>query len=293
MRLQTILNTDHPTISCEFFPPKTDKGEENLWRCLDELSAIHPDFVSVTYGAGGSTQERTRRIVKRIRSQSNIPPMAHLTCVGASRNELAALLDDYHRDGLDNILALRGDPPQGADHFEAAADGFAHSSDLVDFIARRDDFSTAVATYPEGHPESAGGMMDDVRYLKLKQENGAIAAITQYFFDNSAFYRFRDAADQAGVTIPILPGIMPIGNFTQITRFSGMCGTTIPDALKARMEPLGDDLDRVQAMGIELATEQCADLLDHGVHGLHFYCLNKSAMTLAIVDRLGSRLGVR
>ncbi|MDQ6950572.1 MAG: methylenetetrahydrofolate reductase [NAD(P)H] [Mariprofundales bacterium] len=292
--MKTILEQSHkanrPTISCEFFPPKTDKGEENLWRCLEELAAITPDFVSVTYGAGGSTQERTRRIVNRIRQQSTIPPMAHLTCVGATRDALAALLNDYRRDGLDNILALRGDPPQGADHFEAEENGFAHASDLVDFITERGDFSIAVATYPEGHPESAGGMMDDVRYLKCKQDQGAIAAITQYFFDNDAFYRFIDATAKAGVTIPIIPGIMPIGNFSQIARFSAMCGTTIPDHVRSQMEPLADDLDQVQAMGIKLAREQCADLLAHGVAGLHFYCLNKSAMTLAVIDQLGARL---
>ncbi|MDX8409068.1 MAG: methylenetetrahydrofolate reductase [NAD(P)H] [Mariprofundales bacterium] len=289
MRLDTIIGRNTPTISCEFFPPKTDKGEENLWQCLEELAAITPDFVSVTYGAGGSTQERTRRIVSRIRQQSVIPPMAHLTCVGATRDQLASLLDDYRRDGLDNILALRGDPPQGADHFEPSADGFAHASDLVAFIASRGDFAIAVATYPEGHPESAGGMMDDVRYLKLKQDQGAIAAVTQYFFDNASFYRFREATVKAGVTIPIIPGIMPIGNFTQIARFSAMCGTTIPDHVRSRMEPLGDDLNRVQATGIELASEQCADLLANGVPGLHFYCLNKSAMTLAVIDQLGVR----
>ena len=286
MRLHDILRGDTPTISCEFFPPKSDKGEENLWRCLEELTAIAPDFVSVTYGAGGSTQERTRRIVSRIRKQGAVPPMAHLTCVGASRDELEQLLDDYRRDGLENILALRGDPPEGMDRFEAVAGGFSHASDLVAFICGRGDFSVAVATYPEGHPESAGGMMDDVRYLKLKQDCGAVAAITQYFFDNDCFYRFRDAAAQAGVTIPIIPGIMPIANFTQIARFSAMCGTSIPDGLRRQMEAVGDDADAVRALGIALATEQCADLLRQGVRGLHFYTLNKSAMTLAIVGNL-------
>ena len=286
MRLNTILGRKSSTISCEFFPPKTDKGEENLWRCLEELTAIAPDFVSVTYGAGGSTPEHTGRIYQPLGQQRTLPPMEQLSLVGATRDALEALLNDYRRDGLDNILALRGDPPQGASHFKPEADGFAHASDLVAFIAERGDFSIAVATYPEGHPESAGGMMDDVRYLKLKQDQGATAAITQYFFDNDAFYRFMDAAARIGVTIPVIPGIMPIGNFSQIARFSAMCGTTIPDRVRARMEPLGDDLDRVQAKGIELATEQCADLLAHGVPGLHFYCLNKSAMTLAIVDQL-------
>ncbi len=287
MRLSEILRGDSPIISCEFFPPKTDRGEENLWRCLDDLMAIPPGFVSVTYGAGGSTQERTRRIVSRIRQQGRVPPMAHLTCVGADREALAALLDDYRSDGLDNILALRGDPPEGMDRFEATAGGFSHASDLVAFIAQRGDFSVAVATYPEGHPESAGGMMDDVRYLRLKQDNGAVAAITQYFFDNDCFYRFRDAAVAAGVTIPIIPGIMPIANFSQISRFSAMCGASIPDSLRAQMAPLGDDLEAVRRLGVELAVEQCADLLRSGVAGLHFYTLNRAEMTLAVVRALG------
>jgi len=293
MRLDTILAGDTPTISCEFFPPKTDQGEENLWRCLQELLVIAPDFVSVTYGAGGSTQERTRRIVSRIRQQGSVPPMAHLTCVGSTREELAALLDDYHGDGLDNILALRGDPPEGMDHFQATAGGFSHASDLVSLISDRGDFSVAVATYPEGHPESRGGMMDDVRYLKLKQDQGAVAAITQYFFDNESFYRFRDAADQQGVTIPIIPGIMPIANFTQISRFSAICGTTIPDAIRRQMEPFADDLDAVAEIGVALAGAQCSDLLQQGARGLHFYSLNRSAMTLAVVKSLNLDAGAK
>ncbi|MDQ6963711.1 MAG: methylenetetrahydrofolate reductase [NAD(P)H], partial [Mariprofundales bacterium] len=263
MRLNTILNRESPTISCEFFPPKSDQGEERLWHTLQELQPLAPDFVSVTYGAGGSTQERTRRIVSRIQRAGVVPPMAHLTCVGASREQLAVLLDGYREDGLESILALRGDPPEGMECFEAAAGGFSHASDLVDFITARGDFSVAVATYPEGHPESAGGVMDDIRYLKLKQDSGACAAITQYFFDNDLFYRFRDAAERAGVTIPIIPGIMPIGNFSQISRFSAMCGTSIPANLRTRMEQLGDDLEAIKVAGVDLATVQCADLLQH------------------------------
>jgi len=287
MRLNTILAGSTPTISCEFFPPKTDKGEANLWDCLQELMVIAPDFVSVTYGAGGSTQARTRRIVNRIREQGSVPPMAHLTCVGATRADLEQLLDDYRSDGLDNILALRGDPPEGMDHFKATVGGFSYASDLVSLICGRGDFSVAVATYPEGHPESQGGMMDDVRYLKQKQDNGACAAVTQYFFDNDAFYRFRDAAQREGVTIPIIPGMMPISNFTQIARFSAMCGASIPDDLRTKMERLGDDLDAVKSLGVALASEQCADLLAQGVRGLHFYSLNRSEMTLAVVKNLG------
>ncbi|RMH50310.1 MAG: methylenetetrahydrofolate reductase [NAD(P)H] [Zetaproteobacteria bacterium] len=285
-RLDAILAQGRPTLSCEFFPPKSDRGEANLWQALARLQAIAPDFVSVTYGAGGSTQARTRRIVRRIRRETSLPPVAHLTCVGATRRELTALLDGYRADGIDNILALRGDPPEGMARFEAVAGGFAHASDLVSFITARGDFSVAVATYPEGHPESPGGMMDDVRYLKLKQECGAVAAITQYFFDNEAFYRFRDAAAAAGVTIPIIPGIMPIADYHRIVGFSAMCGASIPTWLAARMEPIAGDSEAVRAAGVELAVAQCADLLAHGAPGLHFYCLNRAEMTLEIVRAL-------
>jgi len=283
MKLSDILaNAESPLISCEFFPPKTDRGEENLWRCLDELTAINPAYISVTYGAGGSTQERTRSIVTRISQKTGMSPVAHLTCVGATTGQLAALLSDYREAGVENILALRGDPPEGMDHFEAAAGGFAHATDLIDFIHKRGDFSIACATYPEGHPESAGGVADDIRYLKQKQDNGAICAVTQYFFDNEAFFRFRDEAGKAGVTIPIIPGIMPITNYDQIVRFSAMCGTTIPDWIHKKMAPVRDNLDAIKKMGIDIACHQCEALLTHSTTGLHFYTLNRSESTIAV-----------
>ncbi len=288
MRLSEILAAGRrPLISCEFFPPKTDKGEARLWRCLEELSAIGPDFVSVTYGAGGSTQDRTRRIVTRIRRETALTPVAHLTCVGATRDDIDALLNEYRAAGIENILALRGDPPEGMDRFQAVAGGFSHATDLIRFIHSRGDFSIACATYPEGHPESPNGVADDIRYLKMKQDLGADVAITQYFFDNDAFFRFRDEAAAAGVTVPVIPGIMPIVNFPQIVRFSAMCGAGIPDWLRRRMEPLENDAEAMMNEGIAIATEQCRGLLDAGVPGLHFYTLNKSAATLAIVRNLG------
>ena len=288
MKLSDILaQSDRPLLSCEFFPPKTDKGEENLWRCLDELKAMNPAYISVTYGAGGSTQERTRGIVTRIKKETGLSPVAHLTCVGATAGDIAALLNDYKTAGIENILALRGDPPEGMDHFQATAGGFAHATDLISFIRAQNGFSIACATYPEGHPESPNGVEDDIRYLKMKQDNGADCAVTQYFFDNDAFYRFRDAASESGVTLPIIPGIMPITNFDQIVRFSAMCGAGIPDWLHEKMGPVRDDPDAVKALGIELAVRQCTDLIDHGVPGLHFYTLNKSEATLAIAAELG------
>ena len=287
MKLSNILaSADKPLISCEFFPPKTDKGEENLWSCLNELKEINPAYISVTYGAGGSTQNRTKDIVTRIKDETGLSPVAHLTCVGASKNELAELLADYRDAGIENILALRGDAPEGMDRFEAVAGGFSYATDLISFLREQGDFSIACATYPEGHPESKGGVADDILYLKMKQDNGADAAITQYFFDNDAFFRFRDAADAAGIVLPIIPGIMPIGNFEQIVRFSGMCGTSIPDWLGKKMEPVQHDLEAVKALGIELAAKQSRELILAGVPGLHFYTLNKSEATIAIRNQL-------
>lgn len=283
MKLSDILaNASKPLISCEFFPPKTDKGEANLWKCLHELEVIHPAYISVTYGAGGSTQNRTKRIVCHIHEKTGLSPVAHLTCVGANRDDLAVLLDEYRQAGIENILALRGDPPEGMNHFEATTGGFEHATDLISFIHAQDGFSIGCATYPEGHPESKGGVTDDIRYLKLKQDNGADVAVTQYFFDNDAFFKFRDAAAKAGVTIPIIPGIMPVTNFEQIVRFSAMCGTIVPDWLHRKMEPIQHDLIAVRKLGIELATKQCCELLNADTPGLHFYTLNKSEATVAI-----------
>jgi len=287
MKLSDILSSaDKPLISCEFFPPKTDKGEENLWNCLNELGSINPAYISVTYGAGGTTQDRTKGIVTRIQDETGLSPVAHLTCVGASKDELSALLADYQAAGIENILALRGDAPAGMDRFEAVAGGFSHATDLIAFLREQGGFSIACATYPEGHPESKGGVADDIRYLKIKQDNGADAAVTQYFFDNDTFFRFRDACRSSGITLPIIPGIMPIGNFDQIVRFSSMCGAGIPDWLREQMEPIKDDLDAVKALGIELAAKQCRELLQAGVPGLHFYTLNKSEATIAIRNQL-------
>jgi len=287
MKLSEILAAaDKPLISCEFFPPKTDKGEENLWQCLKELRVIDPAYISVTYGAGGGTQDRTKGIVTRIKDETGLSPVAHLTCVGATKDELVELLHDYQASGIENILALRGDAPAGMDRFEAVAGGFSHATDLIVFLREQGDFSIACATYPEGHPESAGGVADDIYYLKRKQDNGADAAVTQYFFDNAAFFRFRDDCRAAGITLPIIPGIMPIGNFDQIVRFSSMCGATIPAWLSRQMQPIKGDPEAVKALGIALAVKQCRELLQAGAPGLHFYTLNKSEATIAIRNQL-------
>jgi len=291
MKLSEILSSaSKPLFSCEFFPPRTDKGEENLWNCLKELQTINPAYISVTYGAGGTTQDRTKGIVTRIKDETGLSPVAHLTCVGASKDELAALLADYRAAGIQNILALRGDAPEGMDRFETATGGFSHATDLISFLREQGDFSIACATYPEGHPESKGGVADDIRYLKIKQDNGADCAITQYFFDNETFFRFRDQCDASGITLPIIPGIMPVGNFEQIVRFSSMCGAVIPAWMHEKMMPIQHDLDAVKALGIELATKQCRELLQAGAPGLHMYTLNKSEATIAIHQQIKALL---
>lgn len=291
MKLSDILSSaDKPLYSCEFFPPKTDKGEENLWNCLRELQVVSPAYVSVTYGAGGTTQDRTKGIVTRINDETGLSPVAHLTCVGATKEQLGELLSDYRAAGIENILALRGDAPEGMDSFKAVAGGFSYATDLIAFLREQGDFSIACATYPEGHPESAGGIEDDIRYLKMKQDNGADCAITQYFFDNESFFRFRDKCDAAGITLPIIPGIMPISNFDQIVRFSSMCGATIPDWLHKKMDPIRGDLESVAALGIELAAKQCSELLENSAPGLHIYTLNKSAASIAIYERIRNYL---
>jgi len=287
MKLRDILKRESTAYSCEFFPPRTDQGEENLWNCIQELQAVNPAYVSVTYGAGGSTQDRTKRIVTRIKAETDLNPVAHLTCVGSTKEQLGELLDEYKASGIENILALRGDAPEGMDRFVATAGGFEHATDLVAFIRARGGFSIGVASYPEGHPESKGGVADDVRYLKLKQDSGADAVITQYFFDNEDFYRFRDMAVAAGVTIPLIPGIMPIGNYDQIIRFSSMCGARVPEWIGERMIPIREDGEAMKQAGIEIATKQCEDLIAGGVTGLHIYTLNKSEAAIAIHRNLG------
>jgi len=287
MKLRDILKRDGVAFSCEFFPPRTDKGEENLWNCIQELKVVNPAYVSVTYGAGGSTQDRTKRIVTRIKSETDLDPVAHLTCVGSTKEQLGKLLDEYHAAGIENILALRGDAPEGMDRFEATAGGFSYATDLTRFIHERGGFSIGVASYPEGHPESKGGVKDDIRYLKMKQDCGADAVITQYFFNNEDFFRFRELAINEGVTIPLIPGIMPIGNFDQVSRFSAMCGASMPAWIGERMIPHREDAEAMKAVGIEIATQQCEELISNGVQGLHIYSLNKSEATIAIHHNLG------
>lgn len=277
-----------PVISFEFFPPKTDEGDRNLLeRTLPALLQCKPDYCSVTYGAGGSTRDKTLRIVDRIQRQHGLTAVAHLTCVSATREQIGELLGQLRALGVKNILALRGDPPGGGD-FVPTPGGFEYSSQLVRFIREQDGLCVGVAAFPEGHIACKDGKHADWRHLKEKIDAGADFAITQLFFDNADYYEFRDHMQrQHGVNIPFVPGIVSVLSTSQIKRFTAMCGASIPAALAAKLEEYGDDDVATAAYGIEYATRQCEDLLRNGAPGIHFYTLNKSNSTVAVLKNLG------
>jgi methylenetetrahydrofolate reductase (NADPH) len=287
MRISTILQNKSPAFSFEFFPPKTDADGEALFRTAETLRALHPDFITVTWGAGGGTRRKTLDITSSIKSDLGVETMAHLTCVGASRNELDEILDEIVDRGIENILALRGDPPRGQKEFIAHPDGFTHASELVQHISSRWDLCIGVAGYPEGHPE-ARDREEDLRHLKAKVEAGASFVTTQLFFDNEMYFRFVDRARRIGIDVPILPGIMPVTNVKQLRRFTGMCGASIPSALATRLETIQADGEAVVSYGIEYASAQCEALLAGGAPGVHFYTLNRSHSTVEILKNLRS-----
>lgn len=285
MRIDQVLNRGRPAISFEFFPPKSDAGFQQLYRAIDELHPLHPTYVSVTYGAGGSTRAKTVELVAKIQNELKIRAMAHLTCVGHTADEIGGILDELWRGGIVNVLALRGDPPQGQSTFTATEGGFANADALVEYTRGRHDFCVGVAGYPEGHPQCIN-LTRDLEYLKRKVDNGGCFVITQLFFDNADFYRFRDAARAMGIKVPIIGGIMPILNVAQIKRFISMCGAKIPHRLLTKLEAVEGDADAVYRTGVEYATMQCRDLLFNDVDGLHFYTLNKSKATVDICKHL-------
>jgi methylenetetrahydrofolate reductase (NADPH) len=276
-----------PSFSFELFPPKTDEGEQALWETVRALEALHPTFVSVTYGAGGSTQDRTVRITGQIARETDLRPVGHLTCVGAGRGELREVVQQYADEGVRTILALRGDPPQGlGTPWTPHPDGLTRGIDLVELIASMGDFSIGVAAFPEGHPESPS-REHDAQVLRLKQDAGADFAVTQLFFDVEDYLRLRDLAAAAGCTMPIVPGIMPVTNVAQIERFTSLSGNSFPADLAERFHAVESDADAVAALGVEVATRMCVDLLDAGAPGLHFFTLNRSRSTIAVYEALG------
>ncbi len=274
-----------PVFSFEFFPPKTDEGERNLRATLESLAELEPDFASVTYGAGGSSQNRTLEVTKWLRREVGIEAMAHLSCVGTTREQLRVILDEIAGAGIDNVLALRGDPPRGDSEWKPHPGGLRYSTELVSLIRSDYEFSIGAACFPEIHPE-APDLAHDLRFLKEKVESGASFLITQLFFDNEQYFRFVEEARGYGIEVPILPGIMPITDLAQIKTITGMCGATIPQALLEALEWRAGDRDAVLQLGVSYATLQCAELLARGAPGVHFYTLNRSPATRAILSAL-------
>lgn len=285
MRISELFSSQSgPVFSFEFFPPKTDAGYDSLLHTIGELAPLRPGFVSVTYGAGGSTRDRTIELVSHIKNNLGIEAMAHLTCVGASRDEISAVLDRLEAEGIENVIPLRGDPPAGEENFTAHPDGLAYASDLVAMIkAQHRPFCLATACYPESHVEALSPEAD-LANLVRKIDNGAEVAISQLFFDNRFYFEFLERARATGITVPIVAGIMPITNVSQIERFTKMCGASIPAGLHERLQQVRDDPKAVEALGVEHATAQCAELLDGGAPGIHFYTLNRSRSTRDILE---------
>jgi methylenetetrahydrofolate reductase (NADPH) len=286
-----------PRVSFEFFPPKTPEMEERLWEVIKRLAPLAPRFVSVTYGAGGSTRERTHATVRRIRQETALEPAAHLTCVAATREEINRVAHDYWQAGIRHIVALRGDPPNGpigggptadADGYAPHPGGYAYATDLVAGLKRVADFEISVAAYPETHP-SARSPDHDLDNLKAKLDAGASRAITQFFFDVDLYLRFRDRAHAAGIRVPIVPGILPVTNFAQLKRMASGCGASIPDWMAGHFDGLDGDPDTRRLVAASLAAEQCRRLHANGVHEFHFYTLNRADLIVAICHLLGVR----
>jgi methylenetetrahydrofolate reductase (NADPH) len=276
-----------PVISFEFFPTKTPEGERTLLeKTIPALGALKPDFCSVTYGAGGSTREKTLTIVDRIQREQHLTAMAHMTCVNATRDETASVLNQARSLGINNILALRGDPPGGTGGFQKTEGGFEYSYELVRFIKESGDFSIGVAGFPEGHIACADGKFEDWKHLKHKVDHGADFVITQLFFNNKDYFEFRDFLAGLGVTVPLVPGIMPILSTKQIKHMVALCGADLPKAMVDELDRRGADDEAITEFGIDYATRQAQELLDQGAPGLHFYTLNKSRSTSAIVKNL-------
>ena len=280
--------TKQPVISLEFFPPKTDDGDRALFgKNLPALLAARPDFCSVTYGAGGSTRDKTMMIVDRIQREHGLTALAHLTCVNHTHEEVRVLLEKIRALDCKNILALRGDPPGGGE-FKSTPGGFEFSAQLVKFIREQGDFSVGVAGFPEGHIANKNGKHSDWRHLQEKVAAGADFVVTQLFFDNADYFEFRDyLTQQLGVNVPIVPGIVAIVSATQIVKFTQMCGAKIPAALRAKLDAIGTDEEAALKFGIEYATRQCEELLRAGAPGLQFYTLNKAHSTVQVVKNLG------
>ncbi len=275
-------------VSFEFFPPSTEKMEQTLWNSVERLAPLAPDFVSVTYGAGGSTRERTHSLVSRIQKEKGVTTAAHLTCVAASRDEVTAVAENYWAEGIRHIVALRGDPPEGQATYEPHPDGFPFAVDLVSALKKIADFDISVAAYPEIHPEALSAEAD-LDNLKRKIDAGASRAITQFYFNASTYLRFRDRVAAAGITVPIIPGILPVTNFKQVKKFARMCGASVPDWMADLFIGLDDDPGTRQLVAATVVAEHCRVLQSEGIGKFHFYTLNQADLAYAICHILGIR----
>lgn len=285
MKIRDFFAARRPVFSFEFFPPKTAEGVKALYAALEDLAPLKPGYVSVTYGAGGSTRDLTVSLVASIKRDVGLEAMAHLTCVGHTAEELTRVLDTLQEAGIENILPLRGDPPRGETRFVRPAGGFGYASELAAFIRSRWDFCMAGACYPEGHVETPDIALG-LEHLRVKLDAGVEFLITQLFFDPTDYFRFVACAREAGISVPIVPGIMPVTNISQLERFTTMCGASIPTQLRSRLDAVGDDERAVVEVGIQWATEQCRELLAGGAPGIHFYTLNRSHSTRCVYRNL-------
>ena len=275
-------------VSFEFFPPKTAEMEDSLWRSVTRLAPLEPRFVSVTYGAGGSTRERTHNTVVRILNETGLKPAAHLTCVGAAKGEVDEVAQHYWQAGIRHIVALRGDAPEGSGGFQPHPQGYANSTDLIAGLKKIADFEISVGCYPEGHPDTASPRIE-LEHLKRKVDAGATRCITQYFFDTDVYFRFLDRARSAGITVPIVPGILPVTNFRQVVKFSAACGASVPAWMADQFDGLDEDPETRRMVAAHIAAEQCRRLLAAGIDEFHFYTLNRADLTYAICHVLGVR----
>ena len=291
MKLKDIYKSSKPVISFEVFPPKTKTPEEKekkinaLLRELRELSVYNPAFISVTYGAGGGTRETTLDLVLKINKELNIQPMPHFTCVGSTRDEILQYIKKFETNGINNILALRGDPPKGQENFVKPEDGFGYANELVEFINTNTELGIGVAGYPECHPDCCS-LEIDIKNLKRKVDSGAEVIITQLFYDNRCYFDFIEKTRSQGINLPIVPGILPITSYNQLDKIVSLSGCALPEKFRRDLENNKDNPEAIKALGLDFAVNQCKELLEHGVPGIHFYTLNKSFAVKNVIDRL-------
>lgn len=286
MQISQLLADSRPVFSIEFFPPRTEEGVQQLFDAIDDLRPLAPDFVSITYGAGGSTREGTAENAARIRAENDFEVMAHLSCVGETRDGLRQMLDRFAAAGIDNVLALRGDPPRGESEFKVPTGGLANAAELAEFIGDEGyEFDIGGTCFPEGHPDAVSPEAD-IEYLRSKVDAGCTFLITQMFFDNAVYWEFVGRARQAGIDVPIIPGVIPITRYAQVARICDLCDASIPDTLAKAMDALGGDEDAERLLGIAYAARQCEELLAGGAPGIHFIALNRAAGTRAVLSAL-------